>query len=52
VHHPDSAQAARHAGLVLQLRGATIMEGFELASILVPPASRSGSGLHRIRLAP
>lgn len=40
VHYPTPAEAARHAGLVLQLRGATISDIFELSSILVPPAAR------------
>lgn len=40
VHYPTSAQAARFAGLVLQLRGATVLDVFELASILVPTAAR------------
>lgn len=40
VHYPTPLQSARHAGLALQLRGATISDIFELASILVPPAAR------------
>ncbi|TPE61549.1 FadR family transcriptional regulator [Sandaracinobacter neustonicus] len=40
VHHPSSAQAARVAGLVLQLRRATVTDVFELAALLVPAAAR------------
>lgn len=40
VHHPSSAQVARSAGLVLQLRGATVSDVFELAALLVPAAAR------------
>ncbi|WP_242129560.1 GntR family transcriptional regulator [Sphingobium sp. Sx8-8] len=40
IHHPTAYQAARQASLALRLRGATIMDVFVLASILVPPAVR------------
>jgi DNA-binding FadR family transcriptional regulator len=40
IHHPTAYQAARQASLALRLRGASIMDVFVLASILVPSAVR------------
>ncbi|MCK9541750.1 MAG: GntR family transcriptional regulator [Novosphingobium sp.] len=40
IHHPSARQAARQASLALRLRGASMMDVFVLASILVPPAVR------------
>jgi len=40
IHHPSVWQTARQASLALRLRGASMTDVFELASILVPPAVR------------
>lgn len=40
IHHPSARQSARQASLSLRLRGASVIDVFVLASILVPPAVR------------
>jgi DNA-binding FadR family transcriptional regulator len=40
VHYPTSEQAAEYAALVLQLRGASLLDIMQLASVLTPSAVR------------
>lgn len=46
IHHPSARQAARQASLSLRLRGASVIDVFILASILVPPAVRMVAETH------